>query len=669
MNKKIVKIVSMTFFLWIVFPVFCFSFPVTFKDARGNPVTLREVPRRVVSLVPSVTEAIFKIGAGHSVKGMTYHSVYSPDTSGKKIVGGFFEPSISAIEKIRPDLIVVDGIHKKVTERFADKECILIAFKTVSISDSFENIILLGKIFNREEAAVGVIDQIQQDLSLISKKISKIPKKNRKRVIRLMGREKVMTPGIDSFQNEMIRAAGGISHDFKRSGDIIEVKKEEWVRFNPQVIYGCGGDKKTAEKFFSLPGWKDVEAVKKGSIYYFPCDLTCRASTNTGYFVSWLAARTYGDEFSQTESLFFRNDVFKTEKLVIDLDFVKDIRIVSSRILDFINKTLVVDFREPMTVISTLEGQRRNIKTVGNHYSSPQYWAVGHKGGLKGHKGLIYDAIKQSEKDACFLFTAADMDNLAITNLKFKDMMVYALVTAGVESNAMRMAKDQGSFYEPGTINIIIMANMKLTPRAMARAIISATEAKTAALLDMDIRSSYGEGAYRATGTGTDNIIVVEGSGVELDNAGGHTKLGELIARSVYDGVQKAVRMQNRLTASRTIFQRLKERNITIYGLIANEKCDCGRDRSDFAGSVEEILLNPRYAGFIQSSLALSDDYEKGIMRDLALYNEWAKRVAEEIAEREIDDIKKIAMTENLPRVIGISLNAICNGVYYRGKN
>ncbi|MBW1897810.1 MAG: adenosylcobinamide amidohydrolase, partial [Deltaproteobacteria bacterium] len=541
--------------------------------------------------------------------------------------------------------------------------------KTSSISDSFEHIELLGKLFNREEEAAGVVEQIQQDLALISKKTSKIPKENRKRVIRLMGREKVMTPGIDSFQNEMIRAAGGISHNFEGRGDIIEVKKEEWVRFNPQVIYGCGGDKKTAEKFFSLPGWKDVEAVKNGSIYYFPCDLTCRASTNTGYFVSWIAARTYGNKFSQTENLFFKEGVFKTENLAIDLDSVKDIRIVHSRILDFINKTLIVDFREPMSVISTLEGQREDIKTVGNHYSSPQYWAVGHKGGLKGHKERVYDVIKQSEKDACFLFTAADMDNLAITNLKFKDMIVYALVTAGVESNAMRMAKDQGSFYEPGTINIIIMANMKLTPRAMTRAIISATEAKTAALLDMDIRSSYDEGACRATGTGTDNIIVVEGSGVELDNAGGHTKLGELIARTVYDGVQEAVKMQNRLTASRNIFQRLKERNITIYSLFANKKCDCGRDRSDFTGAVEEILLDPRYAGFIQSSLALSDDYEKGLVGDLTQYNDWAKSVAEEIAECEIDDIKEIALTENLPRVIGISLNAICNGIYYRGKN
>ncbi|MBR9986561.1 MAG: adenosylcobinamide amidohydrolase, partial [Desulfosarcina sp.] len=73
------------------------------------------------------------------------------------------------------------------------------------------------------------------------------------------------------------------------------------------------------------------------------------------------------------------------------------------------------------------------------------------------------------------------------------------------------------------TINIIVLANMRLTPRAMNRAIISATEAKTAALQDLDIRSSYTPMTNPATGTGTDNIIVVQGDGTRIDNAGGHT--------------------------------------------------------------------------------------------------------------------------------------------------
>jgi ABC-type Fe3+-hydroxamate transport system substrate-binding protein len=100
-----------------------------------------------------------------------------------------------------------------------------------------------------------------------------------------------MTPGDDAFQNEMIRAAGGIPPAFGKNGKTVPVTLAEWTAFNPEVIYGCGGDREAAERLLNRPGWKDVDAVKNGRIFYFPCDLTCRLSTRTGYFVSCLSSR------------------------------------------------------------------------------------------------------------------------------------------------------------------------------------------------------------------------------------------------------------------------------------------------------------------------------------------------------------------------------------------
>ena len=441
------------------------------------------------------------------------------------------------------------------------------------------------------------------------------------------------------------------------------ITKDEWINFNPQVIYGCGGDRETARKFFDRPGWKDVDAVKNGNIFYFPCNLTCRASTNTGYFVSWLSSRIYADEYSKKEDQVLEEKIFKSRKLDLDLDYIKDARISCSHIHDFPNKTLIIDFNEPLSVVSTLEGERKGIESVGNHYSPPSCWGIGHKSGLKSARKRVYQIIGKSEETASFLFTGADMDNLAVIREKFRDMEIYALVTAGVKSNAVRMSKDEGRFYEPGTINIILLPNRGLTPRAMTRAIISATEAKTAALQDLDIRSAYSSLYNQATGTGTDNIIVVQGTGVRINNAGGHSKLGELIAKAVYAGVQEAVYKQNGIVNRRNVFQRLKDRKINIYGLVSEVKCDCIYKKSGLGGEIEDILLDPRYAGFIEASFAISDSYERGLICDLSGYELWCKSMAEEIAGKAIENMTVLIPKVKTPVAVGMSLNAILNGL------
>ena len=82
----------------------------------------------------------------------------------------------------------------------------------------------------------------------------------------------------------------------------------------------------------------------------------------------------------------------------------------------------------------------------------------------------------------------------------------------------------------------------------MARAIITATEAKTTVLQDLNVRSTSCP-QYQATGTGTDNIIVVSGTGgsKSLRLTSGHTKIGELIGFSTKIAVTEALKKQDGL--------------------------------------------------------------------------------------------------------------------------
>ncbi len=659
------------------------DFPLRFKNSGEKEIILKAAPQRVVSFVPSVTEMLLRIGAGDRVKGITYHSILPPEAAGKEIIGGFLKPDLDKVAKLEPDLIFYADLHKELIQPFFAGKATLVLLSPSSLEQSFAQLELLGRIFNREDRAAQIIAEEQRQLAVIADKTARIPVEKRQRVMRLMGRDALMAPGDDSFQNDYIRAAGAIAPEFGRTGNIISVSLEEWQKFNPQVLYACGGDRK-ALSILDQPGWKEVDAVRNHRVFFFHCDLTCRAATHQGYFVSWLAARIYGDAFSAPEHFVLPEQVVNRKPVQVEVPYVDKAEIVESDIKDFRNKTVILHLNKPMRVVSTLEGQREGITTVANHYFPPPSWGLGHQQGLAALNESVRKVLGLNADNTAMLFTGADMDNLAVVKKSYRDMEVTALVTAGVMGNAMRMGTDEGRFYEPdsmdkekikkqkpGTINILLLSNMQLSPRAMTRALISVTEAKSAALQDMDIRSSQTRRSNQATGTGTDNIIVVEGEGTPIDASGGHTKTGELIARAVYAGVQQAVHLQNGVVTGRSVFQRLKERKIDLGTLSRHfiEKAGKKGGAETLRRRVEQLLLNPKYADFLTSIMAVSDDYAKGLVRDIGGVDLWCEAVAADISGKN-DALPELTntgpATDLLPPVLAKGIDALFSGALGR---
>lgn len=251
--------------------------------------------------------------------------------------------------------------------------------------------------------------------------------------------------------------------------------------------------------------------------------------------------------------------VFGKMILAQELDLPPEVKaeakIQSSTWKGFKEKTLVITFPEEREALSTFEGFG-SVLAVVNYSLEPEGWKKVCAEKKKGKKsGGVYHLMDIKERlaqeigipiDKIFILgTAANMDYLAKVVKKYGNMTVIALVTAGAKSNALRAGYDNGSYIEDeepqGTVNIILLTNKKLSSSAMARAIITITEAKTAAFEDLRVASSYSP-KLQATGTGTDNIIIISGNeGQPLNYTGGHSKIGELIAKAVYEAVKKAL--------------------------------------------------------------------------------------------------------------------------------
>ncbi len=662
MKKQTIRIIFFVVTILLLITPPGWTAPITFTDSTGHVFTLRHSPRRVVCLVPSVTEMIFRVGGGNAVVGVTYHSTYPPEAALKPIVGGFLFPSVSRIASLHPDLIFASRLQKKMIETFRQR-CPVVILEATCLKDIYRHIQIVGRIFDREPEALRLIHHMRAQLSLIEKKVALIPPSSRKRVMRIMGRTHVMAPGDHSFQNEYIRLAGGIPPAFGGKGPIQTISKEAWKAFNPQVVYACDHDRKIVQYILSKPGWKDVDAVKNHAIYFFPCVLTCRPSTHAAYFVSWLSSVIYSREYANKKFQITDDGPIRTKKIALSFPYIDKAGIVYSHVADFTNKTLVIRFKTPMMVISTLEGQRKGIMTIGNHYLPPQLWYISHEMGFPAFKKRTFNALKLNEKTSSLLFTGADMSHLSIQLRRYKKIQVAALVTAGVRSNAMRMSKDTGRFYEPGTINIIVMTNCRLTPRAMARAFITVTEAKTAALQDLDIRSAFTGKINQATGTGTDNIIVVEGAGIRIDGTGGHTKMGELTAKAVYAGVKEAIFKQNGIAEGRNVFQRLDERGISLFDLIPPRGLGGHITRMQALKSLESILLQSRYAAFMETAMAISDQAEVGLIKTLSPFNRWCTEMAAQIAGKTPCPLENLVGDSTLPPALKMAFNALLNGI------
>lgn len=70
---------------------------------------IQHVPQRVVSLVPSITESLFDLGAGSSVVGITDYCVHPADGLARiKRVGGTRSPCMEEILSLQPDLVIAN---------------------------------------------------------------------------------------------------------------------------------------------------------------------------------------------------------------------------------------------------------------------------------------------------------------------------------------------------------------------------------------------------------------------------------------------------------------------------------------------------------------------------------------------------------------------------------
>ena len=344
--------------------------------------------------------------------------------------------------------------------------------------------------------------------------------------------------------------------------------------------------------------------------------------------------------------------------LSLPFEYVEEATVHQMQLFGVPAKTLLLRFTGPQTVLSGLGGWQEGVLLAGNHSFSPESWAAID---CRDTAQLARTVLARfGGGNGVLMFTGADMDNLVYAGAEAEGLRVGVLATAGVAGNAMRASADAGEYVESGTINLLVLTNRNLSPAAMVGAVITATEAKTAALQDLDIRSSYS--ALAATGTGTDNVLIVSGTGPQATMMGGHTRLGELLGRAVHQAVTEAVEKQNGFVARRDVRQRLAERKIFSATLLAGTSLPPAR-QTLLAAALDETLAMPRYASFLLAALAVSDSRERYLVADTGAFSAWCELVAAELAGEPAIDVPLLVTDSSIPPLLREALNHLLAGL------
>jgi iron complex transport system substrate-binding protein len=255
---------------------------ISVRDDAGQTISLTKPARRVVSLVPSATEALFALGAGPYVVGRTRYDT-APEVKHLPSVGGGLNPGLETLVALRPDLVIGWEEHKSrgLRRRLEHLRIPMFALAVRDTGHVFSTISRLAILVGRDTAALRLNRSIRRDLAKVAASVAGL---ERPSVLYVVWNDPPMTAGPGTFIAQLVELAGGtiLFPDLPR--DWSEVSMEEIVRRQPDVVVlPVGGNRTyTLEGLVGQPGWRELEAVRRGRVMEVPTDLMTRPGPYLG---------------------------------------------------------------------------------------------------------------------------------------------------------------------------------------------------------------------------------------------------------------------------------------------------------------------------------------------------------------------------------------------------
>ena len=251
--------------------------PGTYTDDMGREVSIDEIPQRIVSHVPPITETLFVLGLRERVVGVSDYCDYPEEAKLKPSVGNYFNPSIERIVELEPDLVLTDG-HSHNIKQLDELEppITYMVIDPKDIEGIFKDLELLGKVTGTEREAQKLIRDMKKDMADVLNRVKGAPRVRVLYIIDATDPSNPWTAGPGSFVDALITMAGGENVAAQAQGAWVKFSIEAIVDSDPEIIilpakHGTAFTSPEVLKGYSA--WRGITAVKQDSIRIIDGDL------------------------------------------------------------------------------------------------------------------------------------------------------------------------------------------------------------------------------------------------------------------------------------------------------------------------------------------------------------------------------------------------------------
>lgn len=204
------------------------------KDDAGVEVSFDSVPKRIISLAPNITEALFAIGADSMVVGVTDLCDYPPEAKNKTKTGSYVSPNYEVMTSLNPDLIImnVENISNPTYQALKNMGMKVFVSNARNISGIVKMMMDFGKITGKENSAEAYIKGFNERLDAFVErdKIYSEP------ALVLISVNPLMTTNGKTFVNDILFLAG-IHNMYKDELlDYPTINYEDVISKNPAAI-------------------------------------------------------------------------------------------------------------------------------------------------------------------------------------------------------------------------------------------------------------------------------------------------------------------------------------------------------------------------------------------------------------------------------------------------